>query len=348
LYDALALAEDQVTQYGARYPSASKRIICISDGVDTKSLLNNAEGIAHSLLHKDVALDSIYLGNETNKILLAISDTLGCYKFAPFSLANALSICELETVLSIVNRPDLVALAKKSWSRPTFRVHFLGRVRIVQPTTVNDHHLPPTKPHPNLEDSFIPLADAARLPRNRTVNAANGARTNLRTTRLLNEMRQIVAGGPRETYDVYVSETDIAFWIVIMQGPSGSPCEGGSFMLWLHSEALYPAFAPKARFVTRIKHPNVSLEGRICHGIFSRDYTTDTSMTRLLDTVYGMLMQAEISDPVSTITTFSYHHDQVEHNEEVRGWTQRYASKTREEWRSTLLEGKDWDADGEA
>jgi ubiquitin-protein ligase len=304
LYSALALAEDQVTQYGARFPDAKKRITCISDGKDTKSQVHTGESVAYSLLHKDIALDSICLDDESNTMLLAISDTLGCYKFAPFSLANALSICELDTVLSPLNRPDLVAPAKKSWPRPKFKAQFLSRVYTVRSTVVDDHNLPPQKPHPNLEDSFIPLADAARLPGNSITIAANGARSNLRTTRLLNEMRQIVAGGARETYDVYVSETDIAFWLIIMQGPSGSPYERGCWMLYLHAEDRYPAFAPKARFVTRIKHPNVSLEGRICHSIFSRDYTTDTSMTRLLDTVYGMLMQAEVSDPINTVPLF--------------------------------------------
>lgn len=343
MFDALALAEDQITEYGTRYPDAKKRIICISDGVDTKSILNTGEGVAHTLLHKDVALDSICLGGDNNTTLLAISDTLGCYKFAPSSLANALAMCELEVVLGLVDRPDLVAPAKKSWTRPTFRARFLGRVNTVKPTVVDDHTLPQHKTHPNLSDSFISLADFARLPGGRTVSTANGARSNLRTSRLMNEMRQIVAGGPRDTYDVYVSESDMSFWLAIMQGPSGSPYEGGAFMLYIHAEGRYPAFAPKARFVTRIKHPNVSLEGRICHSIFSRDYTTDTSMTRLLDTVYGMLLQAETSDPVNTITTLGYHHDQVEFNEEVREWTRRYASKTREQWKTTLLEGNDWD-----
>ena len=306
-------------------------------------MLNSGEGCAHSLLHKDIALDSICLGDESNTTLWAISETLDCYKFAPFSLANALAMCELEGVLGLVDRPDLVAPAKKSWTRPTFRAKFLGRVNTVQPTVVDDHTFPQHKTRPNMGDSFVPLADFARLPGSRTVTSTSGARSNLRTTRLMTEMRQIVAGGPRGTDDVYVSENDMSFWLAIMQGPSGSPYEGGAFMLYIHAEGRYPAFAPKARFVTRIKHPNVSLEGRICHSILSRDYTTDTSMTRLLDTVYGMLLQAETSDPVNTTTTLGYHHDQVEFNEEVREWTRRYANKTREEWKSTLLEGKNWD-----
>ncbi|KAM0701315.1 hypothetical protein Q7P35_011676 [Cladosporium inversicolor] len=311
LFDALALAEDQVSEYGSRYPNAKKRVICISDGVDTTSALNTAQG------------------------------------FAPFSLANALAMCELECVLSLNDRPDIETSTQKSWTRSKFMTSFLGRVSMVEPTVVDEHTLPPHKAHPNLDDTFISLADASRVPGGRTTNVATSARSNLRTSRLVNEMRQIVAGGPSAIYDVYVSESEMAFWLAIMQGPSGTPYEGGTFMIYLHAEERYPAFAPKVRFVTRIKHPNVSLGGRICHSIFSRDYTTDTSMTRLLDSVYGLLLQAEISDPVDTTMTLGYHHDQVEFNEEVREWTRMYARKTREEWKTTLLEGKDWNEDEE-
>lgn len=343
-FDALALAEDQVIEYSARYPNAKKRVICISDGVDTKSILHTAEGVAFGMLSKDVALDSICLGPATNNQLLAISDMLGCYKLVPFSLANAMAMSEMAVVLSL-DRPDFEAPAKKSWSRPTFVANFHNRVWAVKSTVVNEHTFPEHKTHPNLSDTFIPLADAARLPGSRNTATAHGARSNLRVSRLLNEMRQIIAGGPRATYDVYVSESDMAFWLAIMQGPSGTPYEGGTFMLYMHAEDRYPLFAPKARFVTRIKHPNVSLEGRICHSIFSRDYTTDTSMTRLLDTVYGMLLQAETSDPVNTTITLGYHHDQVEFNDHVREFTRMYAGKTREEWKTVLLEGKDWNDD---
>jgi ubiquitin-protein ligase len=342
LFDALALAQDQVSEYGARYPNAKKRIICISDGADTKSNLNTAEGVAWKLFHHDVALDSICLGDEENTMLWAISDTLGCYKFAPFSLANALAMCELECVLSLNDRPNIETSTQKSWTRSKFMTKFLSRVATVEPTVVDEHTLPPHKTHPNLDDSFISLADASRLPGGRSTNVASSSRVNLRTSRLVNEMRQIVAGGPSTTYDVYVSESDMAFWLAIMQGPDGTPYEGGTSMIYLHAEERYPAFAPKARFVTRIKHPNVSLEGRICHSIFGRDYTTDTSMSRLLDSVYGILLQAETSDPVNTTITLGYHHDQVEFNDEVREWTRMYAKKTREEWKTTLLEGKEW------
>jgi Mg-chelatase subunit ChlD len=37
LWDALALANDQLSEYAKKFPNAKKRIICISDGDDTKS-----------------------------------------------------------------------------------------------------------------------------------------------------------------------------------------------------------------------------------------------------------------------------------------------------------------------
>lgn len=69
-------------------------------------------------------------------------------------------------------------------------------------------------------------------------------------------------------------------------------------------------------------------------------------MTTLLDTVYGLLLQPEFSDPVNTTTTLGFHHDQVEFADEVREHVDRYASQTRAEWKAELL-GEDDGDDGE-
>jgi ubiquitin-protein ligase len=60
----------------------------------------------------------------------------------------------------------------------------------------------------------------------------------------------------------------------------------------------FPAFPPKGRFDTQALNPNVNRHGRICHSIFDRDWTTDTTLKSVLDTVYGLLLQAELSDAV--------------------------------------------------
>lgn len=124
---------------------------------------------------------------------------------------------------------------------------------------VSEDDIPPRKGHPNLLDTFVKLASVASRPN--AVAPGTNSRLNRRINRLMNEMRQI-ANSDHSTWDVYVSETDMSFWKVVMSGPSGSPYEDGVFLLYLHAEDNYPVFAPKARSVTKMKHPNVNLHGR--------------------------------------------------------------------------------------
>lgn len=191
LFDALALACDQLNQYASAYPNAKKRIICISDGEDTKSTSHTAEGVTWNMLQHNIALDSICRGEETGGELHAISHALGCYKLEPTSLVNALAICELEPFLALTDRPSLVVKMPASISRSAFRTCFLSMPFEILPTVVTEHQIPKRKNHPNQNDSFIPLADAARRPARASTSVTPGARSNLRTTRLLTEMRQI-------------------------------------------------------------------------------------------------------------------------------------------------------------
>ena len=43
LWDALAVADDQLSQYAQKFPEAKKRIICVSDGLDTTSTKTSSE-----------------------------------------------------------------------------------------------------------------------------------------------------------------------------------------------------------------------------------------------------------------------------------------------------------------
>lgn len=107
LFDALALARDQLPEYGKKYPDAKKRIIRISDGVDTSSVTNTAPGVAWRILQDHIVVDNICLGNEDNAVPRAISHSLGSCKFEPKTLLNALSMCELEPFLSLTDQPPI-------------------------------------------------------------------------------------------------------------------------------------------------------------------------------------------------------------------------------------------------
>lgn len=73
LFDALALACDQLNQYASAYPVVKKRVICVSDGEDTKSTSHTAEGVAWTMLQQNIALDSICLGEELTRFTASCS-----------------------------------------------------------------------------------------------------------------------------------------------------------------------------------------------------------------------------------------------------------------------------------
>lgn len=73
LFDALALAKDQLVEKGKQYPGAKKRCIVISDGLDTKSTTNTAADITWRLREAGVVVDSVSLGGEHSTELRAIS-----------------------------------------------------------------------------------------------------------------------------------------------------------------------------------------------------------------------------------------------------------------------------------
>ncbi|KAK3677482.1 hypothetical protein LTR78_002332 [Recurvomyces mirabilis] len=307
LWDSLALAHDQLKEYSKKYPEAKKRIIVISDGCDTTSKSQTASG-AYWLLKE----------------------------FAPSVNGARFDDDRMEPFLSLSERPPVMPFPGVPRNQAQLAQKFKLAKYLATYTTANEENMPPRKEHPNLHDDFVLLTTATPMAWRSVATSSTGNRSNLRQSRLLREVN-LLSSRPSPTYDIYVSESDMSFMKAVVSGPAGSPYEAGTFVLYLDADDTYPTFAPKARFITKIKHPNVNAHGRICHSIFNRDWTSDTMMTTIMDTIYGLLYQPETQDPVSTSATLAYHHDQVEYAEDVRKFTAVHAKKTREEWRAELL-----------
>lgn len=62
---------------------------------------------ANLLQNNHVVLDSFSLGDEDNMDLRTVSYLSGGYKFEPESLEQAMAICEMEPVLSLLERPPI-------------------------------------------------------------------------------------------------------------------------------------------------------------------------------------------------------------------------------------------------
>ncbi|KAK0721004.1 hypothetical protein B0H67DRAFT_487271, partial [Lasiosphaeris hirsuta] len=334
LWDALALARDQLQAYSASYPDAKKRILCISDGSDSSSKIHHPHSLSHHLALDDIVVDSFCLGDLKETLnLRTVSYLTNGYKFHPTSLTQAVAICEMEPVLSYLER-DVKAMPASRQPRElscTMLYHgsrFAIASQSADPETVSESVFPKRIQHPGLHDSFVELQAVSRQRMREAGPSGHVTASQMRSHRILTEMQRIVAN-PHPHIDVYVSERDMSFWIAAMQGPPGSIYADGTFVVYLDMEETYPSLAPKARFVTRIYHPNVNKHGRICHSIMDRNWTVDTSNWMVISTIYGLLMQPDYSDPVNIITTLDFHADQVAFATMAREYVEKYAKKDR-------------------
>ncbi|KIX05990.1 uncharacterized protein Z518_03964 [Rhinocladiella mackenziei CBS 650.93] len=320
LWDAIDLAADHLVEVGRSYGTIKKRIICLSDGEDTSSG-KKVEDVCRRLAQQEIVVDSVCIGEEDNSELRTLSYRTGGYKFVPNSIEEASALCELEPVLSIHERPPV--------SRPTHQ-WFSQSTRHAIPDPVTRDQYPARKTHKNLNDTFVRIGRFENTVHRRLRESSSSSGSSTWSRRLLLEIRDI-ATHPHPSYDVYVSENNMGFWKIVLQGPSESAYASGAFILYLDMGEDYPRRPPSGRFVTPIFHPNVNRHGRICHSIFDRNWTVDTSNKQVLDTVFSLLLVPEFTDPINTIVTLNYYWDEVAFREEVQKHIEKHANKSRSE-----------------
>lgn len=108
--------------------------------------------------------------------------------------------------------------------------------------------------------------------------------------RLIKELHELVES-PAEGIKVIVNEANIADIVAEIDGPEGTPYEGGTFRMRLTLPTDFPASPPKGFFLTKIFHPNVSTSGDICVNVLKRDWTSETGIRHVLMVVRCLLIQ---------------------------------------------------------
>jgi len=84
--------------------------------------------------------------------------------------------------------------------------------------------------------------------------------------RLGNEYTRLVAD-PVDNVIFTMKENDILNWEVDLFGPPGSPYEGGHYKCKMTFPPTYPVNPPVVKFITKIFHPNVHEDGKVCISI---------------------------------------------------------------------------------
>lgn len=107
--------------------------------------------------------------------------------------------------------------------------------------------------------------------------------------RLMRELSELQTNPP-EGVRVVTSEDNLLDVTGIIEGPEGTPYEGGYFRVKFAFTEEFPAAPPRCRLMTKIFHPNVSSSGEICVNTLKKDWKSSYGIGHILVTVKCLLI----------------------------------------------------------
>jgi len=107
--------------------------------------------------------------------------------------------------------------------------------------------------------------------------------------RIAHEIRKLTTT-PADGVKLIPNECDITDIQALIEGPAGTPYEGGTFRVKLKLGPDFPQAPPKAFFLTKIFHPNVGKHGEICVNTLKKDWKEDLGVEHILLTIKCLLI----------------------------------------------------------
>ncbi|KAF1812207.1 ubiquitin-conjugating enzyme [Eremomyces bilateralis CBS 781.70] len=130
--------------------------------------------------------------------------------------------------------------------------------------------------------------------------------------RLLSEYKTLTNEPPEGITAGPVNEDDIFVWEALIQGPEGTPFEGGVFPAELKFPKDYPLAPPTMKFTCDMWHPNVYANGMVCISILhapgddpnhyehaSERWSPIQSVEKILISVMSMLAEPNDESPAN-------------------------------------------------
>ncbi|KAF3190750.1 hypothetical protein TWF788_008272 [Orbilia oligospora] len=332
MWDCIYKGAERLIDFREDNPGTKARIIVLTDGMDNHSIQTDKTTYSY-LWENNIVLDAFSIGKDSNVSLFRICGATGGYAMNPTSTAEIIQLAEMETMVDQTLRPP--------FPRQTYLPYF-DALPPIKPFTVTAFSVPEARDHPHQNDEFMSLENAHRVfGKNKQLvvdkDGVRAASDVFKTRRLLLEIKDM-AEQPHPDMDIYVSESEMSFWKVVMQGPEGSNYASGTFVIFLDMTDDFPRKAPQARFITPIIHPNINKHGRVCHAILDQDWKAETKVRDIVCCIYGLLMAPERNEPVDAIATLKYWtQNENLYSEEISQHIKKFASANRKDWASRIV-----------
>ena len=92
---------------------------------------------------------------------------------------------------------------------------------------------------------------------------------------------------------------DMMKWEAVILGPEDTDWQGGIFKLMITFGNDYPTAPPKVRFLTKMFHPNIYLNGEICLDILQNNWTPTYTAVEALLSIQSLLDDPNCKSPAN-------------------------------------------------
>ena len=132
---------------------------------------------------------------------------------------------------------------------------------------------------------------------------------------------------PEVIQDVHINDTNILGpHIFTLIGPTETPYEGGKFQLELNIPEKYPFLPPQLKFITRIYHPNIAIDGTICLDILKNQWSAALKLNSVILSLSALLANPNPDDPLDVTVAKIYKSDINLFKQNAKDFTKKYAN----------------------
>jgi ubiquitin-protein ligase/Mg-chelatase subunit ChlD len=288
IYSAVTKAANMLEKSFEKDAQLDLRILVLTDGqsntgVPPATALEAVNSIG-------AVVDAIIVGDNPDANLRKIVSATGgeCYQIG--SLGEGFELLESEGVVSLKAR-------RGGTEKPPFkRREMIDITSIAEKTMTRGTAV---QRAPTLAPDFATkkVVNVASLDQSSVHASCAGSAASIK--RVMKELSQVASGNQNiwmhsgEGILVFPSPDALNFWRILIEGPMGSPFEGGVFALNAVIPSDYPFKPPQITFETPVYHCNVSDSGKICLDILQDRWNPNLSVPKCLEAIRLMLKEPD-------------------------------------------------------
>eukprot|EP00930_Biecheleria_cincta_P023149 TRINITY_DN16757_c0_g1_i2.p1 TRINITY_DN16757_c0_g1~~TRINITY_DN16757_c0_g1_i2.p1 ORF type:complete len:195 (+),score=21.68 TRINITY_DN16757_c0_g1_i2:59-586(+) len=134
--------------------------------------------------------------------------------------------------------------------------------------------------------------------------------------RLLRDLKQLQSDPPQGVSASPLKD-DIMNWTAVMFGPDDTPWEGGTFTLDVTFSEEFPTKPPHVKFVTKMFHPNIYVNGEICLDILQNQWSPTYDISAILTSIQSLLTDPNPDSPANSEAARLWTEDRREYDRRV-------------------------------